>query len=122
MSTKLAADQLRAIIERVESALDERREANELIREIYAEAKGNGFDTRTLRRVVSLRQKDPAEREEAEAMLDLYLHALGLGHGEAPEPVPKKSKPAKRPARPAVSPRRPQKPAVGFRRVGEEEW
>lgn len=75
----VAADQLRSIIERIERLEIEKKEIADQIKEVYAEAKGNGFDTKTLRKVVSLRKKDSEEREEEEAMLDLYLHALGMG-------------------------------------------
>lgn len=77
-TTKVAADQLRTIVERIERLDEERREVAEQIKEVYAEAKGNGFDTKTLRKVVALRKKDPNERSEEEAMLDLYMHALGM--------------------------------------------
>jgi uncharacterized protein (UPF0335 family) len=51
------------------------------IKEIYAEAKGNGFDTKTIRKVIRLRKQDKAEREEQEALLDVYLAALGMIDG-----------------------------------------
>lgn len=77
-STQVAADQLRTIVERVERLEEEKKEVAEQIKEVYAEAKGNGFDTKTLRKIVALRKKDPNERSEEEAMLDLYMHALGM--------------------------------------------
>lgn len=77
-TTAVAADQLRSIIERIERLEDEKKEVAEQIKEVYAEAKGNGFDVKTLRKVVSLRKKKVEDREEEEAMLDLYLHALGM--------------------------------------------
>ena len=77
-TTKVAADQLRTIVERIERLDEEKREVAEQIKEVYAEAKGNGFDTATIRKIVALRKKDPNERTEEEAMLDLYLHALGM--------------------------------------------
>ena len=80
-TAKVAADQLRTIVERIERLEEEKREVAEQIKEVYAEAKGNGFDTKTLRKVVALRKKDPEERSEEEAMLDLYLHALGMAPG-----------------------------------------
>ena len=55
------------------------------IKEVYAEAKANGFDTKILRKVISLRKKDAAEREEEESMLDVYLAALGMIPGESEE-------------------------------------
>jgi len=77
-TVQVAADQLRTIVERIERLEEEKREVAEQIKEVYAEAKGNGFDTKTLRKIVALRKKDPSERSEEEAMLDLYLSALGM--------------------------------------------
>lgn len=76
--TQVAADQLRAFVERVERLEEEKKVISDDIKDVYAEAKGNGFDVAVLRKVVSLRKKQPHEREEEEAMLDLYLHALGM--------------------------------------------
>ncbi len=73
-----AANQLRSIVERIERLEEEKQALADDIREVYAEAKANGFDTRTLRRVVSLRKQDVAERQEQEALLDLYMAALGM--------------------------------------------
>lgn len=80
-TVQVAADQLRTIVERIERLDEEKREVAEQIKEVYAEAKGNGFDTKTLRKIVALRKKDPSERSEEEAMLDLYMHALGMTPG-----------------------------------------
>ena len=77
-TTSVAADQLKTIIERIERLEEEKKEVGEQIKEVYAEAKGNGFDTKTLRKVIAMRKKDPNERSEEEAMLDLYLSALGM--------------------------------------------
>lgn len=77
-TTTVAADQLRTIVERIERLEEEKKEVAEQIKEVYAEAKANGFDTKTLRRIVSLRRKPNEEREEEEALLDLYLNALGM--------------------------------------------
>jgi len=74
----VAADQLRAFIERIERLEEEKKVISDDIKDVYAEAKGNGFDVKILRKVVSLRKKQPHEREEEEAVLDLYLHALGM--------------------------------------------
>lgn len=74
----VAQAQLRSIIERIERLEEEKKTIADDIKEVYAEAKGNGFDTKTLRKVVTLRKKDQAEREEEEAMLDLYMGALGM--------------------------------------------
>lgn len=77
-AAQVAGGQLRAIVERIERLEEEKAEVGEQIKEVYAEAKGNGFDTKTLRRVIALRKKKPEERSEEAAMLDLYSHALGM--------------------------------------------
>jgi uncharacterized protein (UPF0335 family) len=78
----LARGQLRALVERIERLEEEKATIGEDIKEVYAEAKGAGFDTKVLRRVVKIRKQDQNERMEEEAVLDLYLHALGM----IPEP------------------------------------
>ncbi len=77
-TTTVAAGQLKAIVERIERLEEEKKEVADQIKEVYAEAKGNGFDAKTLRKVVALRKKPAEERSEEEAMLDLYMHALGM--------------------------------------------
>jgi uncharacterized protein (UPF0335 family) len=77
-ATRFAMDQLKAIIERVERLEEEKKAIADDIRDVYAEAKGNGFDTKALRTVVRLRKQDKQEREEQEAILDTYLQALGM--------------------------------------------
>jgi uncharacterized protein (UPF0335 family) len=72
------AAQLRSVIERIERLEEEKKELGEQVKEIYGEAKGNGFDTKILRKVISLRKKSSDERSEEEAMMDLYLQALGM--------------------------------------------
>lgn len=74
----VAADQLRSIVERVERLEEEKQAIAEDIKEVYAEAKANGFDTKTLRKVISLRKVEANERQEQEAILDLYMQALGM--------------------------------------------
>jgi uncharacterized protein (UPF0335 family) len=74
----IAVDQLRSIIERIERLEEEKQAIAEDIKEVYAEAKANGYDTKTLRAVVRIRKQDTAERQEQEALLDLYLAALGM--------------------------------------------
>jgi uncharacterized protein (UPF0335 family) len=81
----LAVDQLRSIVERIERLEEEKAALAEDIKEVYAEAKGNGFDTKTLRTVVRLRKQDTSERAEQEALLDLYLNALGMITAQAAE-------------------------------------
>ena len=73
-----AAGQLRSLIERIERLEEEKAALTSDIREVYSEAKGNGFDTKIMRQVVRLRKLDKADRQEAEAVLDLYLSALGM--------------------------------------------
>ena len=77
-NTTVAAGQLRAIVERIERLEEEKKAVASQIKEVYEEAKGNGFDVKTLRKVIALRKKKPEERSEEEAMLDLYLNALGM--------------------------------------------
>ena len=74
----VAADQLKSFIERIERLEEEKAGIAGDIKEIYAEAKGNGFDTKAMRRIISLRKKDHAERQEEEAILELYMQALGM--------------------------------------------
>ena len=74
----VAAGQLRSFVERIERLEEEKKSLADDIRDVYAEAKGNGFDTKVLRQVIRLRKKDAAERQEEEAILDLYMHALGM--------------------------------------------
>ena len=78
----IAAAQLKAVVERIERIEEEQKALSDDKRDIYAEAKGNGFDTKTLRTVIRLRKKGRAEREEEGALLDLYLNALGMAPAE----------------------------------------
>lgn len=79
----IARDQLRSVVERIENLEAEKKAIAGDIKEVYAEAKGNGFDVKTLRQVIRLRKQDKAERQEQEALLDVYLNALGmLGPGD----------------------------------------
>jgi uncharacterized protein (UPF0335 family) len=73
---EVAGDQLRAVVERIEHVEAEIRELNEAKKEIYLEAKSNGFDVKVLREVVRLRKQDQKEREEHESLLDVYLRAI----------------------------------------------
>ncbi len=75
----IAAQRLRSFIERVERLEEEKAALAADIREVYAEAKGDGFDVKTMRQIVRLRKLDSADRDEQEALLDLYKSALGLG-------------------------------------------
>jgi len=74
----VAGAQLKAFIERIERLMEEIKGLQDDVKDIYAEAKGNGFDTKVMRKVIALRKRDAAEREEEETILDLYLQALGM--------------------------------------------
>lgn len=74
----VAVDQLRSIIERVERLEEEKANLAADIRDVFAEAKGNGFCVRTIRKILKLRKMDTSERDEQEAVLDTYLRALGM--------------------------------------------
>jgi uncharacterized protein (UPF0335 family) len=74
----IAGEQLRAFIERIERLEEEKAGIAGDIREIFAEAKGNGFDTKAMRKIIALRKKDYSERQEEEAILELYMQALGM--------------------------------------------
>ena len=74
----VAQDQLRAFVERIERMEEEKKAIADDIKEIYSEAKGNGFDTKVLRQIIRIRKQDHAERMEQEAILDLYMSALGM--------------------------------------------
>ena len=73
-----AKEHLRSFIERIERLEEEKAALGADIREVYSEAKGQGFNTRIMRQVVSMRKLDTADRQEREAVLDLYLTALGM--------------------------------------------
>jgi uncharacterized protein (UPF0335 family) len=75
---RFAKDQLKAFVERVERLEEEKKAIADDIRDVYAEAKGNGFDVKALRVVVRLRKQDINKRKEQEAILETYLHALGM--------------------------------------------
>ncbi|QQR69831.1 MAG: DUF2312 domain-containing protein [Alphaproteobacteria bacterium] len=77
-SAAVGAAQLKSVIERIERLEDEKAEVAAQVREVYSEAKGNGFDARILRQLVRLRRLDPSARAEQEALLDLYKSALGM--------------------------------------------
>ena len=72
-----AQSQLKAIIERIERLEEDKAAVANDLKEVYAEAKGNGFDTKILRKVIRLRKQDKAKRQEEEALIDLYLSAIG---------------------------------------------
>lgn len=74
----VAADQLRVFIERIERLEEEKSAIGSDIKEVYAEAKGNGFDTKVLRKIVAVRKQDASERMEQDALMELYMSALGM--------------------------------------------
>jgi uncharacterized protein (UPF0335 family) len=76
-SSTVAADRLRSFIERVERLEEEKAAILNDVKEIYAEAKGEGYDVKVLRQVVRIRKMDRADRQEQEALLELYLSAIG---------------------------------------------
>lgn len=80
ISTKdtVAAAELRQLIERIERLEEEKAALAADVKEVMAEAKGRGFDTKALRSIIRLRKKDPNERQEEEAIVDLYKAALGM--------------------------------------------
>ena len=73
---EISGDQLRTIVERIEKIEEEIKELNEGKREIFQEAKGNGFDDKVIRQIVRLRKQDQKEREEHESLLEVYLRAM----------------------------------------------
>ena len=77
-ATRFAKDQLKAIVERIEKLEEEKKATSDDIRDVYAEAKGNGFDAKALRSIVRMRKLDSDERREQQEVLETYLHALGM--------------------------------------------
>jgi uncharacterized protein (UPF0335 family) len=75
---RFAKDHLKAFVERVERLEEEKKTIADDIRDVYAEAKANGFDVKALRTIVKLRKQDADERREQEAILETYMHALGM--------------------------------------------
>ena len=74
----VAADQLRLFIERIERLEEEKKGIADDIRDVYAESKSNGYDTKTMRKIVALRRMESHQRQEADALLETYRTALGL--------------------------------------------
>jgi uncharacterized protein (UPF0335 family) len=77
-AARFAKDHLKAFVERVERLEEEKKTIADDIRDVYAEATANGFDTKALRTIVRLRKQDVDERKEHEAILETYMHALGM--------------------------------------------
>ena len=74
----VAAEQLRLFIERIERLEEEKKGIADDVKDVYAEAKSNGYDTKTMRKIVALRKMETHTRQEADALLDTYRNALGL--------------------------------------------
>ena len=74
----VAKDMIRSVVERVEKLEEEKKAISDDIKDVYTEAKGNGLDVKALRTVVRLRRQDVDERAEQEAILETYLHAMGM--------------------------------------------
>ena len=74
----IASDELRQFIERIEQMEAEKKDIAEQIKEVYAEAKGRGYDTKVMRKVIALRKRKPDDLAEEEAVLEMYKQALGM--------------------------------------------
>lgn len=74
----IAGDQLRSIVNRIERLEEEKKALQDDIKMVYAEAAGNGFDAKIIRKIIAMRKRDPAELDEQETLLELYLSALGM--------------------------------------------
>lgn len=79
-ATRFAKDQLKAFVERIERLEEEKKATSGDIRDVYAEAKGTGFDTKALRTIVRLRKLNTDQRREQQEVLNTYLHALGMAN------------------------------------------
>src|SRR5438094_462738 len=82
----IAGDRLRSFIERIERLEEEKRALSGDIKEVYAEAKGTGFEPKIMRQIIKLRKMDNEEVDEEESLLDLYKRALGMAPGDEDEP------------------------------------
>ena len=81
----VARDQLRSFIERIERLEEEKKTIADDIKDVYGEAKGTGFDTKILKKVIAIRKQDKDERMEQEAILETYMIALGMVEGPPEE-------------------------------------
>jgi len=77
--TRVTADELRQFVERIERLEAEKKDLAEQQKEAFAEAKGRGYDTAVLRKVIAMRKREPGDIAEEQAVLELYLSALGMG-------------------------------------------
>src|SRR5258708_34696884 len=108
-ATKFAKDQLKSVIERVERLEEEKKTISDDIRDVYAEAKGNGYDVKALRTIVRMRKQDANERQEQETILETYMQALGKLGGPSRQHFRRMQAWAKSPhllARPGKGPKR----------------
>lgn len=78
MDDPVQGDQLKSIVERIERLEEEKKGIADDIKDVYAEAKSTGFDAKTMRAIVRLRKMEKHHRDEAEAMMELYMQALGM--------------------------------------------
>lgn len=76
--TSVSHGQLRSIVERIERLEDEKKDIADQIRDVYAEAKAEGFDTKIIRQLIAIRKKEPKVREEEQTVLEVYMSALGM--------------------------------------------
>lgn len=74
----ISAERLKSFVDRIEKLEEERHAISSDVKDVYSEAKGVGFDTKAIRKIIALRKKDAADRDEEEAVLDTYKHALGM--------------------------------------------
>ncbi len=79
MSYRVSADELRAFVERIERLDAEKKDLAEAQKEVMAEAKGRGYDTKVLRKIIALRKRDAQDLAEEEAVMEMYKEALGMG-------------------------------------------
>jgi uncharacterized protein (UPF0335 family) len=77
-ATRFAKDQLKAFVERVERLEEEKKAISDDIRDVFAEAKGSGFDVKALRTIIRMRKQDADERREHDSIVETYMHALGM--------------------------------------------
>lgn len=130
---RVAADRLRSFIERIERLSEEIKALNTDKAEVFSEAKSAGFDTKIMKQIVKLRAMDQADRQEQEALLDLYKAAVGLADlpdfgpgsrvhvhvGPRKEPNGNAKKPPEPPAEPEPEPEAPSEPAVSDDEIPE---
>jgi uncharacterized protein (UPF0335 family) len=90
MTETIAGDQLLSIVQRVERVHEEKKEKEDDLRDIYAEARGNGFDPKIIKEIVKLRRQDKGDLEEQQAIIDAYLRAISEAERAHKRPKPHK--------------------------------